>query len=61
MKRDIRDNIGRLIGTISERAGRYEARDAGGRLKGTYDPRRDETRDAVGRLLSRGDTLSRLF
>ena len=41
--------------------GRHEGRDANGRLKGTYDPKSNETRDANGRLIGKGDMLATLI
>ena len=59
---DLRDKTGRLIGKINQVAsGRLEARDASGRLRGTYDPKSNETRDAGGRLVGKGDQLARLI
>lgn len=60
-RQEFRDRVGRLIGTLQERAGRIEARDAVGRLRGSYDINRDETRDAEGRLVARGDATTSFF
>jgi hypothetical protein len=62
-KRDeIRDRQGRLIGTIVHRRdGVREARDRQWRLLGTYNPKSNETRDLLGKLLTRGDSLSSLL
>jgi hypothetical protein len=62
-KRDeIRDRQGRLIGTIvTRRDGVREARDRQWRLLGTFNPKSNETRDRLGKLLTRGDTLSALL
>jgi hypothetical protein len=50
-----------MLGRIAQRSdGRLEGRDANGRLMGTYDPRRDETRDRNGALVGRGNQLSHL-
>lgn len=59
-KRDeIRDRQGRLIGTIVHRRdGVREARDRQWRLLGTYNPKSNETRDRLGRMLTKGDSLS---
>jgi hypothetical protein len=55
----LRDKGGRLLGRISEKSdGRLEGRDHAGRLKGTYDPRTDQTRDQAGRLVGKGNLLS---
>jgi hypothetical protein len=56
---ELRDRNGKLIGRIREiSGGKLEGRDASGRLKGTYDPRTNETRDAAGRLIGKGNQLS---
>jgi hypothetical protein len=62
-KRDeIRDRQGRLIGTIVHRRdGVREARDPQWRLLGTYIPKSNETRDRLGKLLTKGDSLSALI
>jgi hypothetical protein len=62
-KRDeIRDRQGRLIGKIVHRRdGVREARDRQWRLLGTYNPKSNETRDRLGQLLTKGDSLSALI
>jgi len=61
-KQELRDRSGRLIGKIEiQSSGKHEGRDASGRLKGTYDPRTNETRDSSGRLVGKGDMLSSLI
>ena len=58
---ELRDRRGRLLGKIRlSSTGRYEGRDVGGRIRGTYDPRTDETRDASGRVVGRGNMLPEL-
>jgi hypothetical protein len=58
----IRDRYSRTLGEIrTASTGRLEARDRYGRLLGTYDPKRDETRDCSGRLLAKGNILSALI
>ena len=60
--RELRDANLSLLGRTRRRPdGRTELVDASGRLRGTYDARTDETRDATGRLIGRGDLLSRLL
>jgi hypothetical protein len=60
-KEMIRDRYGRMLGEIRPiGSGRLEARDRYGRLLGRYDPKWNETRDRVGRVLTRGNTLSAL-
>jgi hypothetical protein len=59
MKQQFRDSNNRPIGTITTTTnGRLEGRDANGRLKGTYDPRSDQTRDSNGRVVGRGNVLA---
>ena len=57
---ELRDRNGRLIGKIRLSGSRYEGRDTSNRLKGTYDPKSNETRDPNGRLVGKGDLLSSL-
>lgn len=62
MHQDLKDRSGRLIGKIRERTdGRLEVRDAGGRLKGIYDPGNNTTKDAAGRLVGKGNLLTALL
>lgn len=62
MRQYLRDSYGRLIGWREEGAvGRINGRDDVGRLVGWFDPARNETRDANGRLVGRGDFLSALI
>jgi len=63
MKRhDLRDSSGRLLGYIEVHAnGNQDGRDSSGRTRGTYDQRRDETRDASGHSVGRGNLLSVLI
>ena len=59
---EIRDPGHRLMGTIrTQRDCLLEAHDRSGRLLGRYSPRSRETRDAGGRLVSRGNTLPALI
>jgi hypothetical protein len=61
-KQELRDKRGRLIGTITiQSSGKHEGRDARGSLKGTYDPKSNETRDSRGSLVGKGDLLSSLI
>ena len=60
-KETIRDRYGRVLGEIRPiGSGRLEARDRLGRLLGRYDPKTNETRDPLSRLLTKGNTLSAL-
>jgi hypothetical protein len=45
------------LGLLSVR----EARDRQWRLLGTYNPKANETRDRLGKLLTKGDSLSSLL
>ncbi len=59
---ELRDKNGRLLGRIlTLRSGKFEIRDTSGRLKGTYDPKSNETRDPSGRLVGKGNFLSSLL
>jgi len=59
---ELRDRSGRLVGKIrATSSGKLEGRDAGGRLKGTFNPKSNETRDASGRLVGKGNFLSNLI
>jgi hypothetical protein len=61
MDQELRDRNNRLIGKIRVLSnGRHEGRDANNRLKGTYDPKTNETRDENNRLVGKGDLLSSL-
>jgi hypothetical protein len=56
---ELRDKGGKLLGRIKQRSdGKLEGRDAGGRLKGTYDPKVDQTRDPGGKLIGKGNLLA---
>lgn len=60
--RQLRDRDLRLFGIIRERSdGLLEGRELSGTLRGTYNPRTNETRDPGGRILGRGDFLTRLI
>lgn len=59
MEQVLRDSNNRTIGKIKTIAnGRLEGRDANGRLKGTYDPKANETRDSNGRVVGKGNLLA---
>jgi hypothetical protein len=58
----IRDNMNRLMATVKTLStGKQEIRDAQNRMLGTYDPRTNETRDAMNRLVAKGNVLSSLI
>lgn len=59
MKQQLRDRSNRPIGTITVTVnGRLEGRDANGRLKGTYDPKSDQTKDSNGRVVGWSNVLT---
>ena len=59
----LRDNRGTIIGTLEPQrvTGKVIARDARGVVVGSYDPRLNETRDARGRVVGRGNLLGALL
>ena len=61
MQEEIRDNQGRLIGVIHDVGWRKELISASGTLLGVYNPGLNETIDAAGHLVGRGDQLMRLL
>lgn len=62
MRQYLRDSNGKLIGWREVgMVGRVNGRDNAGRLVSWFDPARDETRDANGRLVGRGDQLLSLL
>jgi hypothetical protein len=59
---EVLDNAGRYVGKIQELSdGVLEGRDALGRLKGRYYPKSKETHDASGRVVGKGNLLSKLI
>jgi hypothetical protein len=63
MSREIvRDRAGKVLGWYEDNgvSGRINARDASGRWLGYYDKKLNETRDAAGRLIARGNVLPSL-
>jgi hypothetical protein len=61
-EQQLRDRRGTLLGKIKTLStGKLEIRDAHGVLRGTYDPKRDETRDARGKLVGKGNLLATLL
>lgn len=62
LDQELRDRTGILIGKIRHRSdGKVEIRDATGRHRGIYDPKPDETRDARGNLVGKGNLLASLL
>ncbi len=59
MEHILRDSNSRPVGKIRTiDNGRLEGRDANGRLKGRYDPKRDRTYDSNGREVGQGNLLA---
>ena len=58
----IRDQNGRLLGTISVGPSKqWNARDEWGRFLGSYDPHTNVTRDASGHAIGSGNSLASLI
>jgi hypothetical protein len=63
MSREIvRDRAGRVLGWYESNgvSGRIDARDSAGRWLGYYDKKLNETRDAGGSLVAKGNVLPSL-
>jgi hypothetical protein len=59
---ELRDSTNRLLGKITTLSnGKLELRNATNMLKGTYDPKTNETRDATNRLVGKGNLLTTLL
>ncbi|EQA45461.1 hypothetical protein LEP1GSC050_4152 [Leptospira broomii serovar Hurstbridge str. 5399] len=59
---ELRDKHNKLLGKIKELSGgKLELRDSHNSLKGTYDPKRNETRDARNSLVGKGNLLTSLL
>jgi hypothetical protein len=59
---ELRDKHNKLLGKIKTRSdGKLELRDSHNTLKGTYDPKRDETRDPHNSLVGKGNLLTTLL
>lgn len=63
MKEEIlRDKSNRMIGRIRENgSGKIDIFDHQNKIKGTYDPRRNETRDKSNKLVGKGNLLTSLL
>lgn len=57
----LRDAFGNMLGRTETRNGQEVAIDAFGVLKGTYDPKTDQTKDASGRLIGQGNQVAGLL
>ena len=60
-RQELKDGSGRVLGWRRQSGCRIEDYDAGGGLKGWYEPRANETHDAGGRLVARCDMLTTLI
>lgn len=59
---ELRNKSGILLGKIKELSnGKLEIRSPSGILKGTYDPKSNETRSPSGMLVGKGNQLSSLL
>ena len=59
---ELRNPQGQLLGKIKMLStGKLEIRNASGQLKGTYDPKSNETRNASGQLFGKGNLLAALL
>lgn len=62
MAEELRDKSGKLLGKITILSnGKHELRDASTSLKGTYDPKSNETRAANTSLVGKGNLLAALL
>lgn len=58
----IRDNLNRLLATIKTHpSGKQEILTPLNKLLGTYDPKSNETRDTLNRLIAKGNVLTSLI
>jgi len=60
-RQEFRDSLNRLVGWRQKQGTHDVGYDNLGRIKGFYEPGIDVTKDALGRLASRGDTLIALI
>ena len=62
-REDVRDQRGTIIGRMERQnlTGRMIVRDRRGVVLGSYDPRSNETRNARGQLVGRGNLLGVLL
>ena len=56
-RQEFRNQYNKLIGWRQKQGDHDVGYDYLGRIKGYYEPRHDLTKDVVGRIVSRGDTL----
>jgi len=61
-KLSLKDNIGRVLGTIEIKLdGKKELYDSIGRYLGSYNPKENMTRDNIGVVVGYGDLLTTLL
>ena len=59
MKQLLHDSNGRPMDSITiTNSGKREDRDANRRLKGSYDPKPNQTRDSNGQVVGKGNVLT---
>jgi len=61
MNTPLRSPNGQLLGTLHQENGYTILRDKHNNKLGAYNPRTNDTRDANGRLIGRGDLLGTLL
>ena len=58
----LKDKLNRVIGKIRQRSdGTLEIRDPLNRVKGTYSPKTNETKDNLNRVVGKGNLLTTLL
>ncbi len=60
-RQELRDRNGKLVGCTEKSGCRVEGRDVGGRLRGWYHSNANQTYDAGGRLVAKGNVLTALI
>ena len=59
---ELRDRSKKLLGKIKTLSnGKLEIRDSSNRLKGTYDPKTNETHDSSNKRIGKGNLLATLL
>ncbi len=59
---ELRDKNNKMLGKIKTLSnGKLELRDPNNKLKGTYDPKSNETRDPNNKLVAKGNMLTTLL
>lgn len=57
----IRNNSGRILGTIKDVNGQLQISNPSGRILGTYDPNTDTTKLSNGKIIAKGNVLTTLL